>query len=112
MVPGCRPREHGRGADRAAVRTTHTEIGRIAQRSALRVLGASAHTDTPLWSRELAVGPRIVLLGHERHGLTDEEIALCDELVTIPMCGEVSSINAGVAASLVLYEAMRPRIGG
>ena len=45
------------------------------------------------------------------HGASvhDEEVELCDALVSIPMGGEISSLNAGVAASVMLYEAWRQR---
>ena len=91
------------------MRTTHSELGRVTRGGPTRVLGASAHGERALWECDLSTRPTVVLIGHERHGLTEEEAELCDELVTIPMQGAVSSINAGVAASLVLYEAMRQR---
>jgi TrmH family RNA methyltransferase len=91
------------------MRATHGKLARVARGGPVRVVGASAHTDTPLWACDLVSGPTVVLIGHERHGLTDEEVAMCDALVTIPMRGVVSSMNAGVAAGLVLYEAMRQR---
>ena len=91
------------------MRATHGSLARAARGAPTRIVGASAHATTPLWACDLASTPTVVLIGHERHGLTDEEVAMCDELVTIPMRGEVSSLNAGVAAGLVLYEAMRQR---
>lgn len=47
------------------------------------------------------------LIGNEGRGLTDETAALADQLIKIPMEGAVESLNAAVAASLLLYEVKR-----
>ena len=50
----------------------------------------------------------VLAVGHERHGLGRWE-ALCSRLAGIPMRGQSESLNAGVAGSIALYEAMRGR---
>ena len=50
----------------------------------------------------------ILAVGHERHGLGRWE-GLCGRLASIPMRGHVESLNAGVAGSIALYEALRGR---
>lgn len=50
-----------------------------------------------------------VLLGGEGGGLPDAYIAHADERVSIPMHGQIESLNAAVAAALLLYEAQRQR---
>lgn len=52
------------------------------------------------------------LIGNESRGLTEETAALADTYVRIPMCGQVESLNAAVAASVLMYEANRQRRGG
>lgn len=47
------------------------------------------------------------LIGNEGNGLTEETAALADSYIKIPMCGKVESLNAAVAASLLLYSAKR-----
>jgi len=47
------------------------------------------------------------LIGNEGSGLTEETAALADRLIKIPMEGSVESLNAAVAASLLLYEVKR-----
>jgi tRNA (guanosine-2'-O-)-methyltransferase len=47
--------------------------------------------------------------GNERTGISKEQIALCDQLVRVPMGGYVESLNLSVATALVLYEVMRQR---
>ncbi|MCD7715466.1 MAG: RNA methyltransferase [Lachnospiraceae bacterium] len=49
------------------------------------------------------------LIGNESRGLTPETAALADQSVRIPMCGQVESLNASVAASVLMYEANRQR---
>ena len=51
------------------------------------------------------------LIGNESRGLTEETAACADTFVRIPMCGQVESLNAAVAASVLMYEANRQRRG-
>ncbi len=52
-------------------------------------------------------GSCVVMIGNEGAGLSAEALAMADELVTIPC--ETESLNAAVAGSVILYEAMRQR---
>jgi tRNA G18 (ribose-2'-O)-methylase SpoU len=45
----------------------------------------------------------VILLGHEWHGIPDEQVEAADICVEIPMVGQGASLNVGVAGSLVLY---------
>jgi RNA methyltransferase, TrmH family len=54
-------------------------------------------------------GPCALLLGNEGSGLPDAWIARADARVTIPYPGAVESLNAAIAGSVLLYEAMRQR---
>jgi TrmH family RNA methyltransferase len=49
------------------------------------------------------------LIGNEGRGLSEETSALADRRIRIPMKGQVESLNASVAASLIMYEAMKQR---
>ncbi len=49
------------------------------------------------------------LIGNEGNGLTDQAAALADEYIRIPMEGKVESLNAAIAATLLMYEAHRQR---
>ncbi|HUQ80133.1 MAG TPA: TrmH family RNA methyltransferase [Gemmatimonadaceae bacterium] len=70
---------------------------------ALKVVGTSARATTPL--REFAWSPETVLVvGNETHGLSHAYRELCDDIVTIPMFGTATSLNAAVATSIALYE--------
>lgn len=49
------------------------------------------------------------LIGNEGRGLREETAALADEWIRLPMEGQVESLNAAVASSILLYEAYRQR---
>ncbi len=53
--------------------------------------------------------PSAFLIGNEGRGLTEETASLADTYIRIPMEGQVESLNAAVAASILLYEAYRQR---
>jgi 23S rRNA (uridine2479-2'-O)-methyltransferase len=56
------------------------------------------------------LGGRVVLVvGNETHGLSSGWRAVCDDVVSIAMVGSASSLNAAVAGSIVLHEALRQR---
>lgn len=46
-------------------------------------------------------------IGNEGNGLTEETIAACGERVTIPMTGRAESLNAAIAASILMWEMVR-----
>jgi 23S rRNA (guanosine2251-2'-O)-methyltransferase len=62
-----------------------------------------AYTDVD-WS-----GRAILVLGSEGSGLRPRVAETCDELVSIPVAGSVGSLNASVAAAVILFEARRQR---
>lgn len=49
----------------------------------------------------------VVLIGNEGNGLSDEAVNLCDVKTTIPMAGNVESLNASVAAAVAMWEMMK-----
>jgi 23S rRNA (guanosine2251-2'-O)-methyltransferase len=54
-------------------------------------------------------GPIVMVLGNEGKGLGEAVKKRCDYLVRLPMIGQVQSLNAGVAAGVLLYEVLRQR---
>jgi 23S rRNA (guanosine2251-2'-O)-methyltransferase len=76
----------------------------------LRVIGTDA--DAPLTARQADLrGPTVVVVGSEGQGLGPAVRRRCDVVVRIPMRGRVSSLNAAVAGSILLYEASSQRGG-
>jgi TrmH family RNA methyltransferase len=67
------------------------------------IKGAQLYTDLD-WTTA-----RALIMGPESTGLTAEEVASAKNVVMIPMLGKVESLNVGVAAAILLYEAARQR---
>jgi tRNA (guanosine-2'-O-)-methyltransferase len=53
--------------------------------------------------------PTAIILGGEKHGITDQALQLADQDIIIPMVGMVQSLNVSVASALILFEAQRQR---
>ena len=74
----------------------------------VRLIATSSHKGTPLDQARLTE-PSAIFVGSEGSGLPRNLMAQVDELVAIPHAPQVESLNAGVAGSIVLYEAARQR---
>lgn len=72
------------------------------------VYGADA-SGVPPWQVDLT-GNVVICMGGEASGLRARTRGLCDELVGLPMRGQVESLNVSTAASALLYEAVRQRL--
>jgi 23S rRNA (guanosine2251-2'-O)-methyltransferase len=70
----------------------------------LFVAGLDASGTTDVHDMTIADGPMVLVVGSEGRGLSRVVAAACDMLVRIPMSGATESLNAGVAASIALYE--------
>ncbi|MDD6614929.1 MAG: RNA methyltransferase [Lachnospiraceae bacterium] len=53
--------------------------------------------------------PSAFMIGNESRGLSDAAAGAADACVKIPMCGNVESLNAGIASAILMYEAARQR---
>ena len=74
----------------------------------VRLIATSSHKGTALDEADLK-GPTALFFGNEGAGLPRELMARMDEFISIPHTPLVESLNAGVAASIVLYEAAKRR---
>ena len=74
----------------------------------LRRLGTSARAGDSLWATDLT-GPLAIVLGNEASGLPAAIDAGLDGHVTIPIEGRSESLNVGMAATVLVYEAARQR---
>jgi 23S rRNA (guanosine2251-2'-O)-methyltransferase len=75
---------------------------------ALWVWAATTDSATPMWDADLSGGLALVF-GAEGRGLRPLVRRSCDAAVSIPLAGEVESLNVSVAAAVLLYEARRQR---
>lgn len=71
-----------------------------------RLLATSSHKGTSLQQVELG-NSAAIFIGNEGAGIEKKLLSQMDELIMIPHSPKVESLNAGVAASIVLYEASR-----
>jgi RNA methyltransferase, TrmH family len=76
----------------------------------VRMIATSSHKGTPLDQARLTESSA-VFIGGEGSGLPRNLMAQVDELIAIPHSPQVESLNAGVAGSIVLYEAARQKRG-
>ena len=74
------------------------------------IFGAAGEGSVPMYRADLT-GPAAIVIGNEGDGLGQLVRKNCDMLVNIPMSGRISSLNASAAASILLYEAVRQRLG-
>ena len=72
--------------------------------------GAAGEGSVPMYKADLT-GPAAIVIGNEGDGLSQLVRKNCDMLIHIPMAGRISSLNASAAASILLYEAVRQRLG-
>jgi 23S rRNA (guanosine2251-2'-O)-methyltransferase len=72
------------------------------------IVGAAGETDTSVYQADLK-GPLAIVMGAEDKGLRRLTREHCQQLVKIPMVGEIESLNVSVATGILLYEAVRQR---
>ncbi len=96
---------HGHGKSAAG---KLEEVSEKLRTQGVRLIATSSHKGTPLDQADLK-GAAAIFFGNEGAGLPRELTAKMDEFISIPHTPQVESLNAGVAASIVLYEAARQR---
>jgi 23S rRNA (guanosine2251-2'-O)-methyltransferase len=80
------------------------------QQQGVWIFGTAAEGATSLYEADLK-GPAAIVIGSEGDGMGRLVREGCDFLVSIPMKGRISSLNASAAAAILLYEAVRQRLG-
>ncbi len=95
----------------------HMAVARVAnltaaikelQDAGIWVYGTAAEGSSALWQTDLK-GPICIVIGSEGDGISRLIRENCDFLVSIPMQGKVSSLNASAAAAVLIYEVLRQR---
>jgi len=90
------------------VKMDSAEAVRSLRDQGARILATSSHKGIPLDEADLTEAC-CIFVGSEGAGISKELIAEADEVIAIPHSERVESLNAGVAASIILYEAARQR---
>ena len=92
----------------ARVANINNTINELKERG-VWIFGAAGEGSVPMYRADLT-GPAAIVIGNEGDGLGQLVRKNCDMLVSIPMSGRISSLNASAAASILLYEAVRQRL--
>lgn len=77
--------------------------------SGLKVIAATEKASNMIFRSDLT-GPLAVIIGSEDTGISTSLLKVSDELLAIPMKGEIGSLNVSSAATVVLYEILRQRL--
>jgi 23S rRNA (guanosine2251-2'-O)-methyltransferase len=78
------------------------------KRGDLWIYAAAGDAQQPMWDADLS-GGIVLVFGAEGKGIRPLVRRMCDAAVSIPLAGQVESLNVSVAAALLLYEAARQR---
>jgi len=84
------------------------ETIKFLKNSGIRIVGANEKAELSLYKADMT-DPLAIVMGSEEKGIHPSILALCDETVAIPLHGKIASLNVSVAASLLMYEAVRQR---
>ncbi|MET9495729.1 23S rRNA (guanosine(2251)-2'-O)-methyltransferase RlmB [Streptomyces sp. NPDC006552] len=79
------------------------------KKAGVTIVGLAADGESEIGELSALAGPVVIVVGSEGKGLSRLVGETCDHRVRIPMPGGAESLNAGVAAGVVLYEAARRR---
>lgn len=82
---------------------------RLLQENGYAVVGASEKGSMNYTEADFTV-PVAIVMGAEDTGISQPVVKRCDSLVSIPLMGNIGSLNVGVAAGVMLYEAVRQRL--
>ncbi len=83
-------------------------LQRLQHQHSLSIAGLAEDSAMSLYQADLT-GPLALVLGNEGEGLRRLTRTRCDQLLRLPMQGQVESLNVAVAAGVCLYEALRQR---
>lgn len=78
------------------------------QASGIKVIGATEKTTTSLYETDLQ-GPVAIVMGAEDKGISTSVMKILDEKASLPLKGEIGSLNVSVACGAFLYEVVRQR---
>lgn len=81
---------------------------RFLKNSGIRIIGATEKASTSFHDANMR-DPLAIVMGSEEKGIHPSIRAICDQEISIPVHGQIASLNVSVAASLLVYEAVRQR---
>lgn len=78
------------------------------QKCGIKVVAASEKA-SHLYSQADYSGPLAIVMGAEDVGISPDILRIVDDMVSIPICGQISSLNVSVATGVIVYEAVKQR---
>jgi len=105
------PMMHGQGRGNGHAKSSGGKLDELYEKlreKGVRLIATSSHKGLALDEADLKT-PAAIFFGNEGSGLSRDVMAKMDEVIAIPQAPQVESLNAGVAASIVLYEAARQK---
>lgn len=78
------------------------------QKCGIKVVAASEKA-FHLYSQADYSGPLAIVMGAEDVGISPDILRIVDDMVSIPICGQISSLNVSVATGVIVYEAVKQR---
>ncbi len=75
--------------------------------SKLHLIAGALSSDSVDFKRANYSDNCVIIVGNEANGISNELLNMSDELVVIPIFGRAESLNVGVAAAILMYEAIR-----
>jgi 23S rRNA (guanosine2251-2'-O)-methyltransferase len=88
--------------------TNITDTVKYLKQCGYHILAATEKGDK-LYTEADYSSPTCLIMGAEDTGVAYERLALCDELVKIPIMGKIESLNVSVASGVLVYEALKQR---
>jgi 23S rRNA (guanosine2251-2'-O)-methyltransferase len=80
-----------------------------AEQSEFRLVACTEKTAVPLYEVNLR-GNVVIIMGSEEDGISPELLKMASISAKIPMKGEISSLNVGIATGMILYERIRQEL--
>lgn len=77
--------------------------------SGIQIVASTEKAKNMMYKVDMTI-PTAIIMGSEDRGISSENLKFADELIKVPLSGQIDSLNVGVASALVLFEAVRQRI--
>jgi len=87
-----------------------SQVVKFLQESGIQVVACTEKTNDVIYQPDFTL-PTAIVMGAEDTGIADELIRSADQLAKIPMFGKLGSLNVSVSAGVIIYEAIRQRMG-
>lgn len=97
QIPVCKPKHMN-------------ETKQLLKDYGIQLIACTEKADQLIYDAPLS-GPAAIVMGDEEKGISEQMLSSCDIEVKIPMPGDFNSLNVSVAAGVVLFEAVRQRMG-